>query len=214
MDGPETYSSIEALLLAGIPQAFDPNCIVAHEMEDLRCLCSDIFSQRDYAIVGLAPRADTPAPVLASADVRTVTGPAARIYLLAGEDLLPRLQQMLGRRLKIDRGSARIWWPGASLRSDPSDHPLVPALAGERRRDALEEFARQYDLSRPNVRGQIRLIDDTCAFLEHELALMEERNRRLSERLRDTQIESHRQRTRAEAAEARLGAAPRPSDLD
>jgi len=214
MKGPETPSTIEDLLSAASLQAFDPNCIVVHGMEDLRCLSADVLSDRDYAIVGIAPRADAHEPVLASADVRAVVGPAARIYLLAAEDLLPGLQEMLGGRLAVHRGAARIWWPGASVRSDPSDHPLVPALAGEWHRDTLEEFTRRFDLSRPNVRWQIRLIDDTRALLEHELARMEDRYGRLSERLRDTQNEAHRQLTRAQAAEARLTAAPRQSDLD
>jgi hypothetical protein len=207
-------STIEDLLWAGSLQAFDPNCIIVQGIEDLRCMSADILGDRDHPIVGLALRADTQEPVLASSDVRAVVGPAARIYLLAAEELLPGLQEVLGGRLTVHLGAARIWWPGANVRSDPSDHPLVPVLAGERRRDTLEEFTRQFDLSRPNVRRQIKLIDDTRALLEYELARMEARNRRLSERLRDTQIESHQRLTRAQAAEARLTGAPHKSDLD
>jgi hypothetical protein len=208
MDGPETPSTIEDLLWAAVPQAFDPNCSVIQGIEDLSRLCSSIFGERDFAIVGIAPRAETNEPVLAAADARAVVGPAARIYLFADGDLLPTLNKMLGPRLKIDLDSARVWWPCAGVHSDPADHPLVYALAGERRRDTLAEFAREVDLSRPSVRREIRLIDDNRALLERELARMEERNRRLSERLRDTQIESHQRLSRAQAAEARLGDAP------
>jgi hypothetical protein len=207
-------STVEDLLCAGGLGGLDPNCILVQGREDVRCLSADILGERDYAIIGLAPGADCHEPVLAPAEVRAVVGAAARIYLLAVEDLLPDLPGLLGPRLAIHRGGSRIWWPGASVRSDPADHPLVPALAGERRRDTLQELRRQFDLSRPNVRSQIKLIDDARAFLEYELARIEERNRRLSERLRDTQIEAHRQLMRAQAAEARLIDAPRQSSFD
>jgi hypothetical protein len=208
VDGPEPRATMEDLVWAGIPQAFDPRCTFVQGAEDLSCMRAEIFGERDFAIVGLAPRAATNEPVLAAADVRAFVGQAVRIYMFTDAELLPALDELLGQRLKLDPGSARVWWPGASVRSDPADHPIVYALTGERRRDTLAEFAREFHLSRPSVRRQIRLNDDTCAFLEHELARLQERNHRLGERLRDAQIESHRRLARARAAEARLGEAP------
>jgi hypothetical protein len=214
MNGSEMPSTVRELLEGDSLQALDPNCIVVQGPEDLQCLSLDILNERDYPIVGLAPSADAHEPVLAPSAVRAVVGPAARIYVFDAEELLSGLREMLGLRLSVQRGATRIWWPGASVSSDPSDHPLVPCLAGESLAETLAEFTRRFDLSRPGVREQIRLIDDTRAFLEYELTRMEERNRRLSERLRDTQIESHKRLTRAQAVEARLTAALHQLDSD
>lgn len=206
--------TLDEQLLLGVFDACDSDCIVVETISQLRGLCAEILGRREVPVIGLTLSADDDRPVLACSDVRELVGPGVRIYLIRGDDLLQSLRELIGSRLAIDRGAARVWWPGAHARSDWGDHPAVLALEGEPRRVTLEEFAQQFDLSRPRVRGQIRLIEDARAFLEHELTRAQEQNRKVHERLRDAQIESHGLRTRAEAAEARLAASEHPPNLD
>jgi hypothetical protein len=205
--------TVDDQLLLGALDASDSDCIVVASMRDLRCLCADVLSRREQPVVGLTLEVDGDAPVLACSDVRAVVGPGVRIYLIFSDELLYGLREMLGPKLAIDRGVARIWWPGAGARCDAGDHPAVLALDGEPCQITLEEFALRFDLTRPRVRGQITLIEDARAFLDHELARAREQNRRVHERLRDAQIECHALRARAEAAEASLAAAQRPPGL-
>jgi hypothetical protein len=201
--------TIDDKLLRGLLDVPDSDCILVETSRDLRRLCTDILSRREQPVVGLTLDVDG-GPVLACSDIRAVVGPGVRIYLIVNDDLRCGLREMLGPRLAIDQGEVRTWWPGANTRCDPADHPAVLALDGEPSRMTLEEFAHQFDLTRPRVRGQIRLIEDTRAFLEHELARAREQSHKVHERLRDAQIECHNLRTRAEAAEASLAAVQRP----
>jgi hypothetical protein len=139
-------------------------------------------------------------------ELRPIVGEHTQVYFIAPH-LLGSLRKGLGRKLGLLEGSARIWWPGLSTRSDPGDHPLVLALEGESRVDVLAEFARQFDLSRPHVRRELKLIEDARALAEHRLAEIVEQDRRTAERLRDAHRERHREATRAQAAETRLDAA-------
>jgi hypothetical protein len=185
----------------------DPDYAVIDSVEDLKRLRAEILSERDQPIVGLTFRAHERTPVLDAREIRSVVGVGVPIYLIGEDDLLDELRALLGSRLRLDRGTIRLWWPGASTRCDPNAHPVVVALEGEESSDTIEELGYQFDLSRPRVRGRISLIEDARALLEHELASANEQNRRTHERLRDAQIECHSQRTRAEAAEASLAAA-------
>lgn len=203
--------SEDPLAACGLQES-DPDYMVVRTSEDVERLRVDILGERDWPIVGLTPCEEGHQPVLAASDVRGLVGPRARIYLIASEDLLPELKEAIGPRLALERAAVRIWWPGASVRCDPADHPLIVALEGEDQRETLQEVAYQLDVSRPNVRAQISLLEDSRAFLEHELARVEQRNREIHERLRDTQVECHRLRMRAEAAEARLAGAERHTD--
>lgn len=203
----------DALGVGGL-EASDPDYVVVRTVEDLERVSADILGERDRPIVGLTLRLDGHEPVLRSTDIRVVVGAGIRIYLIAEADLLRGLRELLGSRLRLDGGAARIWWPGASARCDPADHPVVVALDGEDYRDTLAEFAQEFDLSRPRVRSRVRVIEDARAFLEHEIARVQDHNRRAHERLRDAQIESHRLRTRAEVAEASLAAVRPRTDHD
>jgi hypothetical protein len=192
----------------------DPDCVLVVDGRELRRMCADVLDARAQPVVALTLDADG-VPVLTFADVRAVVGAGVRIYLIAGEDeLLHELRATLGPALALDRGAARVWWPGAGPRCDPADHPLVLALEDEPSAVTLEELALQFDLSRPRVREQVRLIEDTRAFLEHELAGAREQSHKIHERLRDMQIECHSLRTRAQEAQARLEAAERSRDRD
>jgi hypothetical protein len=203
--------SIDDGLLTSLLDAPDPDYVVVTTGHELQRLCAEILGPREQPLIGLTLDADG-VPVLACADVRVVVGAGARIHLLSSDDLLDALRAELGPRLALDRGTARVWWPGACVRSDPSDHPVVIALEDEPCAVTLAELALQFDLTRPRVRAYIRLIEDARAFVEHELGGAQQHNHKVHERLRDVQIECHSLRQRAEAAEARLAAAPRPSD--
>ncbi len=204
--------TIDEQLLLGVFDTCDADCTAVETLPQLHRLCAEILGRRDRAVIGLTLSVDMDGPVLVCSDVRALVGPGVPIYLIYREELLDSLREILGARLAVRRGEARVWWPGASAHSDPCDHPAVLALEGEPRTVTLEEFAMQFDLSRPRVRGQIRLIEDSRAFLEHELTRAQEHNRKVNERLRDAQIECHRMRTRAEAAEARLATVEDPTD--
>jgi hypothetical protein len=204
------FTSDERFLF-GVGDGDDSGCVTVETAAQLRGLCAEILGRRERPVIGLTLGLDDDDLVLIRSDVRALVGADVPIYVICDEELLHSLRERLGARLAINRGEARVWWPGATVRSDPSDHPAVLALEGESPRVTLEEFAQQFELSSPRVRGQIRLIEDSRAFLEHELTLAEEKHRKVNERLRDLQIECHGLRSRLEAAEARLAGAERPS---
>jgi|CZKG01.1.fsa_nt_gi hypothetical protein len=195
-------------------EASDPRYVVVRDAEDLERLCDDISGERDYPIVGLTLRGDSQEPVLRARDIRGVVGPGVHIYLITSDELLHGLRELLGSRLRVWSGAIRVWWPGATGRGDAGDHPLVIGLEDEDYRVTLEEFAHEFDLSRPRVRTRLRIIEDARAFLERELADAQEEGQRMHERLRDSQIECHLLRSRAVAAEASLAVtrAQLPSD--
>jgi hypothetical protein len=168
-----------------------------------------LSSDREQPVVALTQSLESEEPVLAAIDVRVIVGPDPQIYSVPEEQLLQDLQGVLGRSLALPRGSARVWWPGLTSRSDPSDHPLVLELDGEPDGHMLAELARQFDLSRPRVRREIKLIDDTRRLAEHQLAQALEQVEAIEERLRDTQLERHAEATRADAAEVRAKSAAR-----
>jgi hypothetical protein len=199
-------------LSSGGAEASDPDYIVVNGVQELRRLGAEILAARELPIVGLAPGAA--GPVLTPSDVRALVGPGVRIYLIRGDELLAELADAVGPRLALQPAAARIWWPGARVRCDPANHPLVVSLEDERPGDTLEEFTCQFELSRPYIRRQITLIEDARAFLEQELSRVEQQNRMVHERLRDVQVDCHRLRIRAEAAEASLAVALQQSRLD
>jgi hypothetical protein len=164
-----------------------------------------LLSDRDAPVIVLTQSQDTLEPVLAPEKVRAVAGEAAAIYYMPGDYLLEQLRRTLGSALAVSRGAVRTFWPGLSTRSDPADHPLVPILEGELEVDALAEFARQFDLSRPAVRQEIRLIEDARSVLQSELDAADNELRTTAEQLRDANIARHEALTRAEQAEDSLG---------
>jgi hypothetical protein len=179
----------------------DAGLVIVRSHQQLREMKADLHSgQRRQPAVGLACLLEIEEPVLAPRQVRALVGGGPWIYYLPGEHLLRRLQGMLGQRLALSAGGARVWWPGLSVRSDPGEHPLVLALDGESRADTLAEFARQFDLNRPVVRAEIRLIEDARRLAEHELSQALEENRALKR-------ERELARTCAQEAERALQAA-------
>lgn len=211
MDGVLSFPLDDRLLLGRV-EVPDVDCLLVQSRQDARRMCAEVLGRRERPVIGVAPTFDGRGPVLTPADVRDVVGLGARIYLLAGDEALNELRATLGRSLAVSNGGVRIWWPGAGARCDPGEHPLVVALEGEPSRVTLEEFAHQFDLTRPRVRGHIRLIEDARTFLEGELARVQEHNRQIHQRLRDAQIECHALRVRAERAEARAASARRDDE--
>jgi len=189
--------------------------VVVHGNPDARSLETCIFGDRDYPVVALAPSLTTEEPVIVPDAIREIVGPHARIYFIPGDYQLNRLQGVLGRKLAPARGAARIWWPGLSTCSDPEDHPLVQCLEGESESAALEEFARCFDLSRPRVRHEIKLIEDVRALAEHERDDAMARVREVESELRKARVAGREVMTRAERAEECLasmeGSLERPS---
>jgi hypothetical protein len=153
--------------------------------------------EREHPVVAIARSLETGGPVLDPADVRVIVGVGPRIYYLPDVETLEALERMLGRVLALPVGGVRVWWPGLSPHSRAGEHPVVLALDGEPHARLLAEFAREFDLSRPRVRGEIGLIEDLRRLAERELSLAREQNRNMK-------IERHDALTRAEEAEARL----------
>jgi hypothetical protein len=168
------------------------------EIEQLQDL---LFGERNMAVVVLTQSEETLQPVLPPQEVRTIVGPGAALYYVPGERLLRRLAKALGRPLAVYRGTARVFWPALRSDSDPGDHPLMVILDGEHEQDALTEFARQFDLSRPHVRREVRLIEDARSFLQEVVDVAGDELLTAAERLRDAHIERHEAVVRAERAE-------------
>jgi hypothetical protein len=149
--------------------AIDADLIVACGYKGVRDLRRYLLSaDRVQAVVGLARSLEADEPVLDVEGVRALVGAGPRIYYLPDAHALRRLQGSLGQRLALTAGGVRVWWPGLVLRGDPGEHPLVLALDGEPQADVLAEFERQFNLSRPTVRGEIRLIEDARRLAEYE----------------------------------------------
>jgi hypothetical protein len=189
----------------------DPEPIVVASGQGLQSMGSYLLSgDREQPAVALT-LASTGEPVLAPEKVRAIVG-SARIYLVTGTDALLHLEGLLGSNLALPAGAARIWWPELAFDSDPLEHPVVLQLEDEPEAEMLTEFVRCFELTRPVVRRAIKLIEDSRALLEHELKQARNRQHTTDELLRDTQVERHKQTTRAENAEARLTRAERERD--
>jgi hypothetical protein len=196
--------------LSEYPPASGEDLIVVDSDIELQRLSTHLLSaERTRAVVALTRYEDSDEPLLSHDQVRSVVGERIAVYFIRDEQLLPGLQAALTRKLALMPGAARIWWPELSQRSDPYDHPLVLSLEGEPRGELLAELARQFDLSRPHVRRELKLSEDARALAEHQLAQALERDRRNAERLRDAHRERHREAVRADTTEARLSAALR-----
>jgi hypothetical protein len=150
--------------------------IAVRDEHDLRKLVEDLLrADRIDPVVGMTDRGSGGAPLLPYAQVRGIVGDDARIYLISSQPLRD-LRNAIGSPFALSRPAARVWWPGLSNASDPADHPSTIAVDGESEQTLLEEFCRGFDLTRPRVRREIKLIEDIRALAEHQL---DEANRRV-----------------------------------
>jgi hypothetical protein len=180
--------------------------ITVSDDQELQAMGSHLLSgDRDQAAIALTS-GSTGSLVLAPDKVRAIVG-SARIYLVSASDVLLHLEALVGPSLALPAGAARIWWPELTVESNPLEHPVVLQLEDEPEADMLVEFARCFELTRPVVRREIKVIEDARGLLELELKQAHEQQQRTDERLRDTQVESHEQTVRAELAEAALESA-------
>lgn len=165
-------------------------------------LVADLRSpDRVCAVVGVAWSLDGDGPVLAASRIRTIVDAGTRVYVIPNDALLRALRREIGPKLALAPGAVRVWWPGVGRRSDPGDHPLVLPLEGQAPEYMLAEFAREFHLSRPDVRREIKQIEDTRALAEHRLQEAEKKEQTTAQRLRDAHVERNRLATRAEAAD-------------
>ncbi len=176
-------------------------------VKDLESLL--LSSERLTPIIGLSRSRETDEPVLAYTDVLAIVGPRVPVYLVLGMQQHTSLQRTLTRKLALASGAARIWWPGLSRRSDSRDHPMILSLGGEDEDGMILEFARQWDLSRPHVRREMKLLDGALSLAEHDLDVALEEQGSLAQQLRDVQIAHHEALKVATAAELRLEVALR-----
>lgn len=165
-----------------------------------------LLGDRAQPAIGLTLMEGAEMTVLPPRAVRTIVGPEPRIYVVRKDYFLRRLNKALGS-CGLGLGQARIWWSGLTPNSDPLDHPLVPELLDERVDSLLEEFARQFDLSRPRVRVELKRLADMHGLAERELERTKDQLAQSHQRLRDEQIARHREHTRANRAEERAKAA-------
>ena len=174
--------------------------IVVRSPRQLRRLEAELVGARSYPVVLLALAADIDEPVFPPRQVRRAAGLRVRIYLLQRQHPFQRPAVVANKHLAVPRGCARICWPQFSAGSDPADHPLVHRLEGESDQNALQEFARQLNLSRPCVRHEIKLIDSIRATSDQELVETKGRVRELEQQLRHAHHERDQAVRRAERA--------------
>jgi hypothetical protein len=175
--------------------------IVVRSTRQLRRLEAELVGARRYPVVLLALAVDVDEPAFPPGRLRRAAGLRVRIYLLLGQHPFQRPAVVATKHLSVPRGSARICWPQFRAGSDPNDHPLVNRLEGKSDRDALQEFARRFDLSRPCVRREIKLIEGIRATSEHELAQARARLAEVEQQLRDAHIARHETSGRGQGAQ-------------
>jgi hypothetical protein len=190
-----------------------PDWTLVRNQTSLRSLVENLLGgARQLPLMLLSSAYACSEPVLAPGRVRAVTGRPAGIYYVTTDYLLRRFNASLrrrlgeshGRSLRLDQGAVQIYWPGVNERSSPEDHPLVPELVDEHEWDLLAEFQRRFDLSRPTVRPEIRLLNDALMIHERQLKLARNRVASLEEQLRDAQITAHESHLRTSNVESRL----------
>jgi hypothetical protein len=157
--------------------------IVVRSARQGRRLEAELVSARRYPVVLLALAMGMDEPVFAPSQVRRAAGLRVRIYLLQGQHPFQRPAVVASKYLAVPRGCARICWPQFSVGSDPDDHPLVHRLEGESDQDTLKKLARQFLLSRPCVRREIKLIEGKRATNEQEMTQTKARVRELEQHL-------------------------------
>lgn len=177
----------------------ETNVLIVDSEPSVLRLEEALLGERHWPCVVLPDRPDEDGPTLPPEELRAIVGPEAQIYLIS-EHFLPRLRATLGRRLAVNQGMARIYWPGLASDSDEFDHPQVAVLDIEPVESALAEFSSQFDFSRPHIRREIKRIEELRRMAEQKSA-------HLSRQLQSRQLAaSHTARAElVRAAEEHLG---------
>jgi hypothetical protein len=149
--------------------ASETNVLVVDSEPSILRLEEALLGERHWPCVVLSDRPDQDGPTLPLEELRSIVGPEAQIYLIA-EHFLPRLRATLGRRLAVNHGMARIYWPGLASDSDEFDHPQVAVLDIEPLESTLAEFSSQFDFSRPHIRREIKRIEELRRMAEQKSA--------------------------------------------
>ncbi len=185
-----------------MPSDARSDLVVVRDESGLEGMVSELLSdERVWPVVGVVS-AIGGAPVVSLGGVyAAVGGGRARVYLLENESLLRELRKRLGSKLALRPDSLRVWWPELTRRSDPEDHPLVLVLEGQSEPEILAELTQQFDLSRPHVRREIKIIEDARRLAEHRREDAESQSETNAERVRDAHKERHRAVIVAEQAE-------------
>lgn len=149
--------------------ATETNVLVVDSEPSVLRLEEALLGERYWPCIVLVDSPDQDGPMLPLEELRAIVGPEAQIYLIA-EHFLPRLRATVGRRLAVNEGMARIYWPGLALDSDEFDHPQVVVLDIEPVESALAEFSSQFDFSRPHIRREIKRIEELRRMAEQKSA--------------------------------------------
>lgn len=181
----------------------DAHYTLIRSPKDLRRLTAEIArGTRSYPIVGLMLQDAHDRPVLTAQELRAIAEAETRIYLIIGDYLIRRIDRTHGARIKLGEGVVAVWWPVLQAQAAPAAHDTS--------RDAmLAQFARELDLSRPGVRGEIVRLEEARASLESQLAETRESYRRLEQERRTLVFDEIAQTTRADTAEQMLDEALR-----
>jgi hypothetical protein len=176
--------------------ATDTDHVVVRSRQELGQLIAEILSpERNHAVIGLTTRPGESEPAIAPGDVRSIVGPAPRIYVIPTGPLTRGLTRSLPARLDVCGGAARIWWPGINPHSDPLDHPLALCHPSTSPSHARAVVAEKYEDTRPLTRRRE-------ALLQRQRTLTQEHNRHLTDRLSRAEIERDQERVRADQAVA------------
>jgi hypothetical protein len=165
--------------------------LVRSARDVLRLIAEIIRATRDYPIVGVTQRDGEARAALTPQEVQAVTGERTRVYLIVGDYVLRRLERAEGPKFGAACGTAWVWWPECRVRDAGTS-------------SGLEQFAPEFELSRPAVRGELDRLAGELATSGHELAEAREGNIGLKRNLRAAEVDERRAVVRSEAAEQML----------
>jgi hypothetical protein len=172
--------------------------IVVADIPTLQDMVSHLrLGDRRDPVIALSTAPDSGEPLLSYEQVRGVVGESPRVYLIPTDEMLRRLDAMLGHGFGLPAGAIRVWWPGIKKRSDAAAHPVIFPVDGEGAAGLQREFARVFRLTHPDVRLEINRIEEACVMAEREASAATQQARAADEGMRDAHL-------RAEQAEAHI----------
>jgi hypothetical protein len=176
--------------------------IVLSDEDELESMVDRLLDRgRSEVVVAVSASTEAGRPVLSHEEIQSVVGRDARVFLIADEFLLARLEGALGPRLALREDALRVWWPGLSTRSDAGDHPEVHVMDAETAEGLLDVFGTAFDLSRPRVREAIELNSQLGSVEARSLTLAIQRAERAEAVAAEAAFERDQARVRAYQAE-------------